>query len=143
MQLQTEMVNTIVSRHGATSVSAGQFFISWNSVATLAYVGFSRTLTAIKRAIEEGIPGLKPENPGSRWPKTTLGCLREGVELTENQVHKLRKICVERSSELRSIDECDRSMDIRELTCVTFHCRTLERRLASRVIPLEGPGFGR
>ncbi len=138
MEVKPEMVKTIVSRYGATSVSANQFFISWNSVTTLAYAGFSRTLLAIKRGIEEGIPGLRTENPGSRWPKTTLACLREGVELSEDQVYSLRDICVQQSSDLQSLTESDRSMDVKELCCVTFHCRTLERRLASQVIPLEG-----
>lgn len=128
----------VVSRYGATSVSANQFFISWNSVATLAYAGFSQTLLALKRGIEQSIPGLRPENLGSRWPKTTLGCLRDAAELTEQQVRDLRSICVQQSAELQGLTESERSMEIKELSCVTFHCRTLERRLASLVIPLQG-----
>lgn len=138
MEVQPELVRTIISRYGATSVTASQFFISWNSVATLAYEGLSRTLLAIKRSIEEGIPGLLAENPGSRWPKSTLGCLQEGIELSESQVHRLRDICLRKSSDLQSLSESDRSIDIKELRYVTFHCRTLERRLASETILLEG-----
>jgi hypothetical protein len=106
MHVQAEMIATVVSRYGATSVSTSQFFISWNSVATLAYAGFSRTLLAVKRGIEEGILGLKPENPASKWPKTTLGCLREDVRLTEQQVHDLRSICL-----LRQSSECGGKID--------------------------------
>jgi hypothetical protein len=138
MHIQREMVATVVSRYGVTSVSANQFFISWNSVATLAYTGFSRTLLALKQGIEQSIPGLKQENPGSRWPKTTLGCLRDAVELTEQQVRDLRSICVQKSAELQGLAESERSLGVRELSCVTFHCRTLERRLASLVVPLQG-----
>ena len=138
MEMQLEMLRTIISRYGATSVAAGQFFVSWNSVVTLAYTGFSRTLLAIKRGVQEGITGLQPENPGSRWPKTTLGCLREGVELSEDQVYSLRDICVQQSTDIQNLSESDRSMDINKLCCVTFHCRTLERRLATQVIQLEG-----
>ena len=138
MEVQADMVRTIVSRFGATSVCASQFFVSWNSVVTLAYSGFSRTLLALKRGIEEGIPGLTPENSGSKWPKTTLGCLHDGVELSEAQVHSLRAVCEARNKELDSVGEHDRSIDIKGLTCVTFHCRTLERRLTSEFIPLGG-----
>ncbi len=138
MQIQQDMVRKVISQYGETTVSANQFFVSWNSVATLAYTGFSRTLLAVKRGIEEGIPGLKPENPGSKWPKTTLGCLREGVELTKDQVCRLRNICVQQSAELQKIDESDQAMVVRVLHFVTFHCRTLERRLISQAIPLEG-----
>ena len=59
MQLQKDMVRKIISQYGETSVYANQFFVSWHSVVTLAYSGFSRTLLAVKRGIEEGIPGLK------------------------------------------------------------------------------------
>ena len=138
MQLEHNVVRTIVSPYGRTSVSAYQFFVSWNSVATLAYRGFSRTFLAVKRGIEEGIPGLKPENPGSKWPKTALGCLRESVELTEDQVVILRDICVQKSALLQEFDESTRAMDVLGLHFVSFHCRTLERRLFSQAIPLAG-----
>ncbi len=141
MQLEHNVVREVVSQYGPTSVSAHQFFVSWNSVATLAYRGFSRTLLAVKQGIEEGIPGLKPENPGSKWPKTALGCLREDVELTEGQVGVLRDICVQQSALLREIAESPRAMDVLQLHFVTFHCRTLERRLISQAMPHAGTPY--
>lgn len=38
--------------------------------------------------------GLPPENPGSRWPKTTLGCLRDGARLAPDQLAALNRICL-------------------------------------------------
>ena len=137
MQIEPNTIRTIVSHYGPTTVSAGQFFISWNSVATFAYASFSRTLLDIKREIGEAIAGLKPENPGSRWPKTTLGCLREGVELSKNQVHALRRVATTCSAELQRVAEPDRTMDIKELQYVRFECRTLERRQVSLPAPLQ------
>jgi hypothetical protein len=136
--MEAAMVSDIVSRHGTTSVSARQFFISWNSVATLAYRGFSRTLLAVKRALEDGIAGLRPENAGSLWPKTTLGCLREQITLSEAQVHSLRRLCLQHTAAFNNVSEGDCTLDIRELSLVTFHCRTLERRLTSENIVLAG-----
>ncbi len=135
------MIRKIVSQYGETSVFANQFFIPWASVATLAYTGFSRTLLSIKQKIEEEIPGLTPENPGSKWPKTSLGCLREHVKLSDNQVRKLRKICEQKSIELKKIEKSDQILKVIELHFVTFHCRTLERRLISQPMRLEGVRF--
>ena len=138
MEIQSNIIENIISRYGPTSVFADQFFISWNSVATLAYKGFSKTLMAVKRDIEKEIPGLKAENPGSLWPKTTIGCLKEGVELSEGQLKRLRSVCLNLNVELQRLSDPDRSMTINELSFVTFHCRTLERRLSSQRIPLKG-----
>ena len=125
-----------------TTVCAAQFFVSWNSVLTLAYTGFSRTLLALKRGIDAGIPGLAEENSGSKWPKTTLGCLNDDVELTEAQIHVLRSVCEEHNKQLWNVGTDDRTMDIKELKCVTFHCRTLERRLCSECCSLGGEVSG-
>lgn len=138
MEIKSEMIEAIISSHGATSVCPYQFFISWNSVSTLVYRGFSRTLFSIKQKIGEKLTPLKAENPGSRWPKTTLGCLRENVELSNDQVYILRDICVLQNYKLKNIEDPDRSMEIDELNFETFHCRTLEKTLSSQVIPLEG-----
>ena len=136
--MKPDMVKGIVEQHGPTSVRAHEFFVSWNSVATLAYRGFSNTLLAVKRELDQGIPGLKPENPGSKWPKTTLGCLGEQVTLTEAQVRVLRGICDQMTSVLRKLPESDVIMPIDELAIVTFHCRTLERRLGAQTLLLKG-----
>ena len=138
METQPEILKSIVSRYGPTTITANQFFVSWNSVVTLAYESFSRTLLLMKAEIQKKIPGLQPEEPGSKWPKTTLGCLKEGVELTEEQVFNLRKICELHKIELQKLDKSDLFMDIEELCCVTFHCRSLERQLFSKKIQLAG-----
>ena len=38
-------------------------------------------------------PALKAENPGSRWPKTTLAALRDRARLTPEQLQQLNGIC--------------------------------------------------
>lgn len=138
MEIQSSKIEKIISGYGPTSVLADQFFISWNSAATLAYKGFSKTLLAVKQDIEREIPGLKAENPGSLWPKTTIGCLQEGVELSETEVNRLRHVCLELNDRLQRLSDHDRSIPVNELSFVTFHCRTLERRLSSQRIALKG-----
>ena len=95
-----------------------RFFVSWQGVLTLAYryllfgrllyaallsawreacracSGFPPPLVQLKRALGEAYGGQIPnENPGSRWPKTSLGCLKEGKRLTPDQLATLIKLC--------------------------------------------------
>lgn len=39
------------------------------------------------------VTGLPKENPGSMWPKTTFGCLRDGRRLTPEQLATLLELC--------------------------------------------------
>jgi hypothetical protein len=69
------------------------FFVSWNGVLTLAFAGFTPALLDLKRRVATAHPALPRENPGSLWPKASLGCLRDGVTLTEQQFHTLNGLC--------------------------------------------------
>ena len=55
--------------------------------------GFPPALVELKHAIAEAAPGLKAENPGSRWPKTSLGALGDSARLTPDQLDRLNAIC--------------------------------------------------
>ena len=55
--------------------------------------GFPRALLDLKDALADTCKGLAPENPGSKWPKTTLGALRDGTRLTPEQLQQLNAIC--------------------------------------------------
>ena len=56
--------------------------------------GFPPALMELKRGIDIVCPGLKPENPGSRWPKTSLAALTDRARLTPEQLQRLNAICV-------------------------------------------------
>ena len=47
----------------------------------------------LKRGIDVVCPALKGENPGSRWPKTSLAALRDCARLTPEQLQTLKTIC--------------------------------------------------
>ena len=139
MNQQTyNILDKVVAAHGRTSASAHQFFVSWNSVITVAYVGFTRTLVDMKKDVAQAIPDLKPENPGAKWPKTTLGCLEEKMQLTDQQVRDLRDICARHTDLLQCLPDVERTMSIGDLNIVTFECRTLERRQNEHRIQLTG-----
>jgi hypothetical protein len=47
----------------------------------------------LKCGIDAVCPALKAENPGSRWPKTSLAALRDRARLTPEQLQMLNTIC--------------------------------------------------
>jgi hypothetical protein len=69
------------------------FFISWQGVITLAFAGFPPAILEMKNRIASQHPALPPEASGSKWPKSSLGCLRDGVTLTVEQFNTLNQLC--------------------------------------------------
>src|SRR5690349_12865558 len=132
------VLEEIASGFGQTKVEAGQFFLSWNSVLTLAYRPLSKTLLDIKSRVSQEAPGLNAENSGSKWPKTTLGCLDDGVSLDINEAYRLLGICEDYSGQVRALTYDDRSMPVKALEAVVFSNRTLEDRLVAKDLPLSG-----
>jgi hypothetical protein len=130
--MNLDIVREIISHRSRTSVKPREFFVSWNSVPVLAYAAFSQTLLSIKRDLGIVLPGLKPENPGARWPKSTLGALHEGQELSRDDAYTLRDICDQFNTEIAPDDV----LEISALRAVIFHCRSLERRVAVADLPL-------
>lgn len=132
-----DILEETIQAYGPTYVRPLQFFVSWYSVITLAYEGFSRSLLQMKAEIDQRVPELKRENPGSRWPKTTLACLRDSKELSREQVDDLRNLCIKHSNSLVKTPKKDRTLHIDEVSLVIFQCRTLEKRLATRQYKLQ------
>ncbi|MGD9209482.1 MAG: hypothetical protein PVI90_01840 [Desulfobacteraceae bacterium] len=129
---ELNILDAIIGKYNSTIVFPNKFFVSWNSVVTLAYSGFSTSLLEIKAEIEQRIPELKPENPGSKWPKTTLGCLMDGEILSSDEVDVLRNICNTYTSSLENTQ-----ITISHLDFVLFQCRTLEKRLLTHKFKLN------
>ena len=126
------------------------FFVAWSGVITLAWQGFPPVLAGLKRRIAETFPALPPDKPGSKWPKTTLGCLKEGARLTPDQLRKLTQLC-ERWVIGRSVDYTARESGLSplattdsycepvdSLSVVLFQCRSLERVLSEHEVRLGG-----
>lgn len=60
--------------------------------------GFTTPLMGLKQRLTAAHPSLPPENPGSKWPKTSLGCLLDERRLTPEQLALLCRICGEESA---------------------------------------------
>lgn len=129
-----ETVTHVVSSCPATRMKPREFFVSWCGVPTLAFTGFSQYLLGLKSALETDVVGLGKENPGAKWPKITLGALRDGRVLSLEEATTLRNIC----DELQQAVEAEPFTDISELSFVLFASRSLERRLLTYPVRLHG-----
>ena len=104
LEIDQHFLKTISENFGSTSIEADQFFVAYNAVITLAYQPFSITLLKIKSLIETSLgEQLTEENFSSKWPKTTLGCLKRKIILTCEQVKLLRFICQTYSEKIHSL----------------------------------------
>ena len=99
------------------------YFVAWNGVLTLVYSGFPPVLTQLKDRLNEPSSGLKKENFGSKWPKSTLGALADGAELTLEELTKLQAVCAEHSQKLSAEPL---SVRVDQLSFVRYAQRGLE-----------------
>ena len=131
--IQNNIIREIVQKYQKTQIEAGQFFISWNGVPTLAYKGFSPVLLDIKEEINSRFSSLCKENSSSQWPKTTLGALNDDKTLSREDLFTLKDICDSIKPIVRNL-----IIEIDRLSVVVFYCRSLEKRLFTGIIPLSG-----
>lgn len=55
--------------------------------------GFPPALAQYKSSLNSLCPELPKENPGSKWPKTSLGALKDHQRLTPEQLSVLMALC--------------------------------------------------
>ena len=112
------------------------FFVARSGVLTLAFSGYTEALIRFKAELEGAIPGISAENPGSRWPKTTLGALRDGETLDEEDVVRLREATSEGTTCLYRRGE---PIPVGVLSLVELRDRAMERVGRVESIRLVGP----
>lgn len=127
------IIEATISTKPRTYAKPGEFFVAWHGVPTLAYTGYSPALAGIRKELEQKIPDLKPENCGSRWPKTTLGALNDDKTLSLEDLKKMRDICDEMNERLKLTDK----LNIDSLHTVVFLRRSLEKRLITNTVELD------
>jgi hypothetical protein len=93
LENQSSDLVKILESTSTSYVEPYAFFISWQGVLTLAFDGFPPAILDMKQRIAAQHPALPPESSGSKWPKSSLGCLRDGVTLTLEQFETLNELC--------------------------------------------------
>lgn len=117
----------------------------------LVYDGFPPSFVQAKAKIasnnnnDDGVLHLKEENFGSKWPKTTLGAVRDGVEVSDlcNQYSK-RIVPASSSSSSSSSEQLQNHttaesnrIKVATLSVVQYACRGLERLVKRIDITLD------
>ena len=126
----------------------------------LVYDGFPPSLVQAKTKIASNnsnndgvLLHLKEENFGSKWPKTTLGAVRDGAdELTLEQFERLRGLCNQYSKQIITASSLSSSsseqlqnhttaessrIKVATLSAVQYECRGLERLVKRIDITLD------
>ena len=83
--------------------------------------GFPPAIMQMKKVLERMHPTLPKENPGSRWPKTSLGALRDKKRLTPHQLELLLRICREEGGVLQAGDL--QPLEVNRAGLCIFECR--------------------
>lgn len=130
------MIDNIIKENSKTILTPRDFFVSWYGVLTLAYSGFTPSLMKIKNGIKINFPDLKSENEGSKWPKTTLGALKDGHKLTYEELVKIWKI-----NQKFKVEKKFESYEVKveDISVALFGCRSLERIISNYKIELKDP----
>ncbi|KAH8973662.1 hypothetical protein BDL97_01G060000 [Sphagnum fallax] len=115
-------LEAMVAETRAATFQAMEFFVSWQGVLTIAYSGIP--------------PSLLQENPGSKWPKTSLACLRDNQRLSMEQLQRLHDICSKESVTLASTSE---PVIVNKLSVVLYADCCLEHPMLVTDIPLRAP----
>ncbi|GBG63916.1 hypothetical protein CBR_g39921 [Chara braunii] len=130
----------ILQQSRSFCLRAKAFFVAWQGVLTIAYSGMPPAMLELREAFEQRFPYLK-ENPGSRWPKTTLGAVQDNKRITPEQLRTLHRICAEESQNLAAI--ADNSRDgtfcIDNISIVIYENMSLEKTISVTTVPLQRP----
>ena len=70
-----------------------QFFVAWNGVITLVFDGWPEPITMLKNTIQSKYHKINKENFGSKFPKITLGCIKDNIHMDINMLNTVRNIC--------------------------------------------------
>jgi len=111
------------------------FVVAWSGVLVLAFNGFPRGIAQLKQRLNQ-LACLRKENPGSLWPKCTIGAVREGRRLTVDQLRTLNEICARLSAKFfQGNPEKDKScsVDLSQLYLSIYACRSVTHALAQTV----------
>lgn len=128
----TEPLSDLISRYPGIELRPRGLLLAWSGVLTLAYQPLPACMLHLKQQLAQHLPQLKPENPGSRWPKTTLAVVADEQPLTETTARQL----LDWQSRLPPLP--DIWLGIEQLQDVQFACRSLESCLASQSHRLAG-----
>ncbi|EGG13876.1 hypothetical protein DFA_11637 [Cavenderia fasciculata] len=98
-------------------------FLSYNGVLTITYKAWTNGVTKLKDELNQSSL-LAEENMGTKWPKTTIACLKDNVNLTYSQYLQLSNRVEQLSNQFFANNDL-KTIDMSNLSLVSFHNRAL------------------
>ena len=140
MENLTNLVTRSTDGVEETSLKPRALFVAWNGVLTLTYEGFPEGLVSVKQRLnhapEQLKTHLKPENFGSKWPKTTLAAVHDSAPpFTIERLRELRELCQRYTRKIPAS-----AVPVSKLSIVQYMARGLESP-SSRVDVSGGGGI--
>lgn len=131
-------LRTAVESTSSFTLQPRAFFIAWQGVLTLVYDSWPAAACRLKSALDtmttaDGVSLWKPENSGSKFPKTSIACLQDGKELTLEQLSQLQALCDKYSAKLSAVQP----VSVSQLEFVTFNNRALTDTSRVTDLPLD------
>ncbi|KNC85654.1 hypothetical protein SARC_02175 [Sphaeroforma arctica JP610] len=120
----TAELHHLIENTETSALEFRSFFVAWDGVLVAAYNAFTPALQLLKDSINANNEiVLQAENHGSRWPKTTLGAIKDDhPPLSLSELKMLREICITQSA---AMDH--RPVQVDSLDLVDFESRNLEK----------------
>lgn len=106
------------------------FFVAWNSVITLVFNGWPEPIDTMKSEMASSCTLCK-EMFGSKFPKITLACVKDGVEMTKERLAEVRMLCKQ-----ATIPK-DYVLCLDALSVVLWENRCQESIIYEKIIPLK------
>lgn len=112
-----------ISGRPAAELRPYAFFVAWSGVIALVYERFPSVLHEAKTLATALIPGIDQENPGAKWPKTSLAARSTAQPLRPAEASQLMRLCEEHTAALRAAPP----LLVDHLLLVAYQQRSLER----------------
>merc|ERR1711971_167211 len=122
-------VERIIGRTPTCYLKPKCFFVAWNAVPTLVFSGWPEPIDSMKSEMQNNATVCK-EMFGSKFPKITLGCVKDGVTMTPALLATVRRICAEQPVPK------DWVLTLDSLSVVLYENRSQESVIYEKIIPL-------
>eukprot|EP00961_Rhodomonas_salina_P203197 2741754-Rhodomonas_salina.1 len=135
-ELLVQAVKEACTDVSLAGLKAESFLVAWGGVLTLAFSAWPTPIRQLKQRLNDRAawtarmagnrtpPPLVPENDGSKWPKSSLAALKDGRELSQQELERLHAVCSNSDKILGGVS----GLEVHGLSVVKYSCRSLENR---------------
>ena len=140
---ESDSLETIINDTPICFLKPKQFFVAWHGVVTLVFDGWPEPINTMKHIIGSKIEIAK-ENFGSKFPKVSLGVIKDDIQMTKEMLNDVRKLCEKHTKNIENALNNDNDIDnmkscfkIDKLNIVLYSNRCQESIICEKVVSLN------